>query len=99
MDKVINLLGGKKNGSERTGVFDMPTLLKNLIAALMVFGSLAFTAGAYLSSAKDLPARVATIERQQDRSMAQQEAILTELRALGVDVRELRACMLNRGGK
>ena len=97
MEKVIKLLGGKKNGTDHTGVFDVPTLLKNLLAALLAFGSLTFTAGSYFSTAKDLPERVEAIERKQDRAEARQEAILTELRSLGTDVRELRACMMDRG--
>lgn len=98
MEKVINFLGGKKNGSDRTGVFDVPSLLKTMVMALLTFGSLAFTAGAYFSSAKDVPARVEIIERKQDRAEAQQDAILQELRSLGQDVREMRAVMM-RGGK
>jgi hypothetical protein len=99
MEKVIKLLGGRKNGSDHTGIFDVPTLLKNLLTALLLFGSISFTAGQYFGNAKDLPARVATIERKVDRSEAQQEAILTELRALGVDMRELRSCLMNRSNK
>lgn len=96
MEKVINFLGGKKNGSDRTGVFDVPSLLKMLIMAMLTFGSLAFTAGAYLASAKNLPDRVEAIERKQDRSEERQDAILQKLDALGTDVRELRSCMMGR---
>ena len=98
MEKVIKLLGGRKNGTDHTGVFDIPSLLKTLIMAMLTFGSIAFTAGSYLGSAKDLPARVETIERKQDRSETRQEAILTELRSLGQDVREMRTVMM-RGNK
>lgn len=97
MDKVINLLGGKKNGSDRTGIFDVPTLLKNLIAALVAFGSLTFTAGAYFSNSKDVPVRVSAVERRQDRMEPTLEAILANQSAMAADIRELRAAMLGRG--
>lgn len=97
MDKVINLLGGKKNGSDRTGIFDVPTLLKNLIAALVAFGSLTFTAGAYFSNSKDVPGRVSAVERRQDRMEPTLEAILANQSAMAADIRELRAAMLGRG--
>lgn len=95
MEKVINLLGGKPNGSPRTAVFDVPGLVRTLVTAMLTFGSLAFAAGTYFSGVKDLPVRVETIERKQDRVESQQLAILSELRSLGVDVRELRTALLS----
>lgn len=99
MEKVINLLGGKKNGSDRTGVFDVPVLLRNLLTALMTFGSLAFAAGSYIGAAKDVPARLEVVERKQDRVEAQLDAILQKLDSTGADVRELRTVMMSRGSK
>ncbi|HSW49201.1 MAG TPA: hypothetical protein VLH09_03455 [Bryobacteraceae bacterium] len=94
MEKVINLLGGKPNGSPRTAVFDVPGLVRTLVTAMLTFGSLAFAAGTYFSGVKDLPARVDVVERKQDRVESQLPAILSELRSLGVDVRELRTALL-----
>jgi hypothetical protein len=99
MEKVIKLLGGKKNGTDHTGVFDIPTLLKNLLTALLLFGSLSFTAGQYFGSAKDLPFRVETVERKQDRVEAKLEAILNNQAAAASDIRELRACIMDRGSR
>lgn len=95
MEKVISFLGGKPNGSDRTGVFDVPYLLKLLIMTALTFGSITFTAGAYFSNAKDIPDRVVSIERKQDRVEARLDAILTKLDSTSADVRELRACILN----
>lgn len=97
MRKIINFLGGKENGSDKTGIFDVPSLLKMLLMVMITFGSIAFTAGAYLGSAKDLPARVENVERKQDRVEARLDAILQKLDSQGSDIRELRACMM--GGR
>lgn len=94
MEKVIQFLGGRKNDSDRTGVFDMPELLKTLLMALLTFGSLTFTAGTYFGNAKDLPDRVMAIERKVDKNDTQHDAILSELHTLSTDMRELRNYML-----
>lgn len=97
MEKVIKLLGGKKNGTDHTGVFDIPSLLKTLVMALLTFGSVAFSAGAYFGSAKDMPVRMDTMERKQDRVEANIEAILANQAAMAADIRELRSVMMSRG--
>lgn len=99
MEKVINFLGGKKNGSDRTGVFDVPALLRTLVTAMLTFGSLAFAAGSYFGGAKDLPARLEVVERKQDRVEEKLEAILANQTMAAADIRELRACMLGRVSK
>ena len=96
MDLLIKLMGGKKNGTDRTAVFDMPTLMKNITLAMLTALSLAFTAGNYFSATKDLPVRMDTVERKQDRVDAKLEAILSNQAAAAADIRELRACMLGR---
>lgn len=99
MEKVINFLGGKKNGSDRTGVFDVPALLRTLTTALLAFGSIAFAAGNYFGTAKEVPARLEVVERKQDRVEEKLEAILANQTAAAADIRELRACVMGRGNK
>ena len=105
MEKIIettrNLLGGKENGSRRTGNFDVPTLLKNVVLLMLTFGSIAFTAGLYATTARELPAKVQTIERKieaverkQDGVQAALDAILRGQAEQSADIRELRAALL-----
>lgn len=96
MEKVIKLLGGSPNGTPKTGVFDIWELLRNIVFIVAALASLSFAAGTYFGNAKDIPARVDTLERKCEVSESRQDAILQKIDALGVDVREIRTVVMRR---
>ena len=80
MEKVAKWLGGNESME----------LVKNVIYLLVAFGSLTFAAGTYFGNAKDLPARVDTLERKADHI----DVLASDVKEIRSDVREIRAVIM-----
>ena len=94
MEKAIKLLGGQKNGTPNTGIFEIWNLLRNIALIVVSFCSIAFALGNYVGNAKDLPERIDKIENRMTISETKDGEVLAALGDLRADIRELRACIL-----
>ena len=102
MEKIIEALGGKKYNPLGEVEPDLSTFLKNVAYILIALVSIAFTAGNYLSVARELPARISAtecrvdgLERKQAVSDVQLSNIAESLISIQTDVREIRTTQMH----
>lgn len=93
MDKMLLAVGAVK---DKTGIMtiDPMTLIRNILYLCMVIAGFCFASGSYFSGSKDLPQRMAEVEKRQERMEAQFDNVISKLDSVSTDIREVRNVVL-----
>ena len=101
MEKIIKMLVPEKTNPLGESEPDLSSFIKNVMYIFIAGISIAYTAGNYLSVAKQLPARITAteakidgLERKQEVAAVQLTNISSALTSIQVDVREIRAAQM-----